>query len=180
MWWAPLLGLQTRHKPGHGFGVRNQIRSNLFLLPEWCGIPTPLTTAVAGQSGRRKNTMTDEFPKDIDGEVIRYIAEDGNDLSKPMDVDFHVAAPTEDIAEKIADEAEKLGYAVWVEFDDGSEEELEEPVTEPWTCTCQKKMLLEYDAVIEAQKELDELSKPHGGYSDGWGTMGNAERSEEK
>ena len=124
--------------------------------------------------------MTDEQPQDIDGEVIRFIAEDGNDLSKPMEVDFHVAAPTEDTAEKIADEAEKLGYAVWVEFDDGSEEELEEPVTEPWTCTCQKKMLLEYDAVIQAQKELDDLAKPHGGYSDGWGTMGNADRGEEK
>jgi hypothetical protein len=35
-------------------------------------------------------------------------------------------------------------------------------------------MLLDYDSVIAAQAELDRVSGPFGGYSDGWGTFGNS------
>ena len=70
------------------------------------------------------------------------------------------------------------GYCLaFVEFDDGEDDEdLEEEITEPWTCTCQKTLILSYENVMSAQAELDEISRPLGGYSDGWGTMGNAER----
>lgn len=125
--------------------------------------------------------MADDYPDDLDGEVLRMIAEDGNDMTQPMDVEFHVAAATEEDAETIADAAEKLGYETFVDYDDGSddEEELEEEVTEPWTCTCRKNMLLEYDAIMSAQAELDAIARPLGGYADGWGTFGNVERSGE-
>ncbi len=42
-----------------------------------------------------------------------------------------------------------------------------------WTCYCAKRMIPTYEAIIAAQKELDELSAPFGGSSDGWGTPGN-------
>ena len=119
--------------------------------------------------------MTTDYPDDIDGEVLQMIAEDGNDMSKPMMVDYHVAAATEDTAEKIAAAAEKLGYEVAIEFDNGEDAEEDEEITEPWTCTCRKEMLLEYDGVVAAQKQLDEIARPYGGYSDGWGTFGNAQ-----
>ena len=119
--------------------------------------------------------MTNNYPDDIDGEVLQMIAEDGNDMSKPMIVDYHVAAATEDTAEKIAAAAEKLGYETAIDFDDGEDAEEDEEITEPWTCTCRKEMLLEYDAVVAAQKQLDEIARPFGGYSDGWGTFGNAQ-----
>ena len=126
--------------------------------------------------------MADDYPDDLDGEVLRMIAEDGNDMTQPMDVEFHVAAATEEDAETIADAAEKLGYETFVDYDDGSddEEELEEEVTEPWTCTCRKNMLLEYDAIMSAQAELDAIARPLGGCADGWGTFGNVERSGEE
>lgn len=121
--------------------------------------------------------VTETYPDDIDGEVLKVIAEDGNDMSQPMDVDFHVAAPTEEVAEKIAAAADELGYGTFVEFDDGDDfDDPEEEITEPWTCTCQKTMLLTYSAVMAAQEELDKIARPLGGYADGWGTMGNAER----
>lgn len=125
--------------------------------------------------------MADDYPDDLDGEVLRMIADDGNDMTQPMDVEFHVAAATEEHAETIADAAEKLGYETFVDYDDGSEdeEELEEEVTEPWTCTCRKKMLLEYNAIMSAQAELDAIARPLGGYADGWGTFGNVERGGE-
>ena len=34
--------------------------------------------------------MTDDYPSDVDGDVLRMIAEDGNDMTQPMEVDFHV------------------------------------------------------------------------------------------
>ena len=119
--------------------------------------------------------MPTAYPDDIDGEVLQMIADDGNDMSKPMIVDYHVAAATEDTAEKIASAAEKLGYEVAIDFDDGEDAEEDEEITEPWTCTCRRQMLLQYDAVVAAQKQLDEIARPLGGYSDGWGTFGNAQ-----
>lgn len=125
--------------------------------------------------------MTESYPDDIDGEVLKMIAEDGNDMTKPMEVDFHVAAATEETAEQIADAAEKLGYETYVDFDDGSDDEdVDEEVTEPWTATCRKTMLLQYDAIMAAQAELDEIARPLGGYADGWGTFGNAEGNEDQ
>lgn len=130
-------------------------------------------------TNEKTEKMADDYPDDLDGEVLRAIAEDGNNMTVPMDVDFHVAAPTQEAAEKIADVAEKLDYETDIDFDDGSEDlEDEEENTEPWTCTCRKTMLLQYDGIMGAQAELDEIARPLGGYADGWGTFGNAEKSE--
>ena len=124
--------------------------------------------------------MAEEYPPDVDGDVLRMLADDGHDMSRPMDVEFLVAAETEDIAEKIAEAAEKLGYEVFVGFDDGEDDEdLEDEITEPWTCICRKTMLLEYDGIMAAQAELDEIARPLGGYADGWGTSGNVEFEDE-
>ena len=76
----------------------------------------------------------------------------------------------------ITQRADKLGYETSIDFDDGEDAEDDEEITEPWTCTCTKQMLLEYDGVMAAQAELDEIARPLGGYADGWGTFGNVER----
>ena len=124
--------------------------------------------------------MAADYPDDIDGQVLRMIADDGNDMSQPMEVEFHVAAATENAAESIAIAAEKLGYETLIDFDDGKDDpDVDEDVTEPWTCTCRKTMLLEYDAVMAAQAQLDKIAQPEGGYADGWGTFGNVERPAE-
>lgn len=120
--------------------------------------------------------MSQEYPDDLDGQVLRSIAEDGNDMTKPMEVEFHVAAPSEEVADAIADAAEQLGYEPHVFFDDGEDAEEDEEIIDQWTCTCVKVMLLQYDAIMAAQAELDELAKPLGGYADGWGTFGNVEK----
>ena len=88
-------------------------------------------------------------------------------MTKPMVVDFAVDVPTEVAGQKIALLAEERGYSGDVRFDEESHS---------WTCYCSKSMVATYTAVIAAQDELDELSAPFGGKSDGWGTFGN-ERS---
>jgi len=107
--------------------------------------------------------MTNTYPNDADGDALRRVAGD-NDLSKPMTVDFHVAAPDQSIAEQIAAAAYGLGYRCSVyDSEDASS----------WTCECSSRMILTYAGVTAIQAELDALAKPLGGYIDGWGTFGN-------
>lgn len=103
------------------------------------------------------------FPNDADGDALRAIAE-RSDMSQPMDIDFAVDVPDEASGQGIARLAVSHGYTTVVEHDDEAD---------CWTCYCTKRMVPAYDAVVAAQRELDELSATFGGHSDGWGTHGN-------
>ena len=113
---------------------------------------------------------TTDYPHDADGDALRRVAADGSDMSKPMDIDFQVAAPDEATAERVADEASELGYRISIYFDDDDIEN----AGYPWTCECTKSMVPTYDALLAAQAELDAIARPLGAYVDGWGTFGNA------
>ena len=112
--------------------------------------------------------MTADYPSDSDGDALLRLAATGSDMSKPMDIDFQIAAPDEATATRVADEAAKLGYRISIHFYD------KEGTRDPWTCDCTRTMLAEYDAIIAVQAELDAIARPLGGYADGWGTFGNA------
>jgi len=103
------------------------------------------------------------FPNDADGDALRRVAE-RSDMSKPMDIDFAVDVPNQARGDELAQLAAQRGYSTTVECDAHSQR---------WTCYCTKRMVPTYEAVTTAQKELDELSEPLGGHSDGWGTLGN-------
>ena len=103
------------------------------------------------------------FPNDADGDALRRVAE-RSDMSKPMDIDFAVDVPNQAHAAEMAQLAAQRGYTTAVERDEASQR---------WTCYCTKRMVPTYAGVIAAQKELDELSGPLDGRSDGWGTLGN-------
>jgi regulator of RNase E activity RraB len=105
-----------------------------------------------------------DYPNDADGDALRRIAADGSDMSKPMEIDFAVAAPNEHSASAIAKAAASKGYRTDIERDDAG----------TWSCCCTRKMIATYKAVTEAQAELDALSRPLGAHADGWGTPGNA------
>ena len=104
-----------------------------------------------------------DYPDDADGDALRRVAAD-SDMSKPMRIDFAVAVPNENAGKNIAEQAWIRGYETSVVYD---------KVGNRWTCYCIKEMVPTYEGVVNAQRELDELSRPLGGYSDGWGTSGN-------
>lgn len=104
------------------------------------------------------------YPNDDDGEALQRIAAGGSDMSKPMAVDFAVAVPNEEAGEAIA----RLADAQ--DFDTSVEQDTE---TGDWTCYCARTMVATYEAVVSAQRQLDELAAPHRGYCDGWGSFGN-------
>ncbi|HEY1556897.1 MAG TPA: ribonuclease E inhibitor RraB [Kofleriaceae bacterium] len=101
------------------------------------------------------------YPNDADGDALRRIESDGIDTSRPIRVDFMVAAPDRSVAEDFATLALKRGYKTDIDAE-GDE----------WTVYCSKVMLVTYDSVVQAQRELDELARPYGAHSDGWGTFG--------
>lgn len=119
-----------------------------------------------------------DFPDDADGIVLQHMQEDGIDLSRPRAIDFMVAAEDEQAAEKICAALKAQGYTAEAEFDPGEledglepDEEDEEEFGPSWTVYVEVTMPPEHSELVRIQNELDEIAKPLGGYSDGWGTQ---------
>jgi hypothetical protein len=94
-------------------------------------------------------------------------------MSKPMEIDFAISAPSEDAANAIAHVAQARGYCTEVCRDADQEDEHEGDATS-WSCYCTRTMVATYREVVRVQAELDGISRPLGGHADGWGTFGNA------
>jgi regulator of RNase E activity RraB len=120
--------------------------------------------------------MSQDFPADSDGRALRQILSTGSDLTRPMYVNFHVATPSREAAEEVGRAASRLGYRVSIYIDEAKQNAT--PDQRPWTCECSTRMVLSYPAVIAMQVELAELSRPHGGLPNGWGTFGNGPRGQ--
>lgn len=108
------------------------------------------------------------IPDNSDGGAMRRVLSSGSDPSLPMTIDFMIACPDVSAAEKIDPIARDRGYSTKISVDEETDEV---------TCYCTKHMLLDYDALISAQSELNAIAEPFGGYSDGWGTFGNVTES---
>jgi regulator of RNase E activity RraB len=109
-----------------------------------------------------------EIPNDADGDTMRRVIAGGSDISRPMKIDFHIAAPNEEAAEKIASVVKQRGFEMdsYYDRDRGG-----------LTCSCSRTMILSHSGLLHVQEELSELSGPHGGHTDGWGTFGNKEEA---
>jgi len=117
-----------------------------------------------------KEGKSPELPNDADGDALRRLAADGNDMARPMTIDFTVVIPSLAAGHAVAGAAQEIGYRSSVEHDEEAE---------TWTCYCTRHMVASYDAIVLAQRELNRLSGPHGGHCDGWGSFGNASESSE-
>jgi hypothetical protein len=113
--------------------------------------------------------MTENLPNDSDGDALRSLISDGSDLAKPMSIDFAVAVPDANAGNSVAAAARPLGFQTDVYHN------IE---TDSWTCYCTKTMIPGYEDIVAIQGQLDDLSRPFGGKSDGWGSFGNADREE--
>lgn len=107
------------------------------------------------------------IPNDETGVALKQFVKDGSDLSKLMEIDFFVAIPSKQKGNKVALEAEELGFKTSIEFDVESGE---------WTCYCTKTLIPEYLEVVKIEKQLSSIAKQHDGYVDGFGSYGNADR----
>ena len=108
------------------------------------------------------NLFPKKFPKDEDGQVLKMLYKDGVDFKQHQNVDFFVAVPDKESCESVLKALSDNGFNCELEQDEDTEE---------YTCYCFVKMLLNHEDIVNIQKQLDELSKPYDGYTDGWGVM---------
>lgn len=102
------------------------------------------------------------FPDDATGDVLRRMAESGDDLSKPRDIEFTVVLPNRAAAQKFGDHFHRLGYAV-------SATRTNTVPKLPWDVVVIKHMVPTYEAITAFEAELEAVASRLGGRNDGWG-----------
>ncbi|WP_109485285.1 ribonuclease E inhibitor RraB [Occallatibacter savannae] len=102
------------------------------------------------------------FPDDENGDVLRRMVSDGDDLSKPRDIDFVVVFSQEAAASLFADQIRQMGHQVTVDRTDTAE-------GFPWDARVVRYMVPEHGAISHFESQLAELAAHHGGRNDGWG-----------
>jgi regulator of RNase E activity RraB len=108
------------------------------------------------------------YPDDSDGDALRRLQTEGNDMSAPMSIEYPVLFGREKEARTFAAVASRLGYGV----------ELYEHEDDPnWDVICTRDMVPDYGEIIRIQEELNAAAKPFGGHSDGWGSFGNVDQA---
>jgi len=122
------------------------------------------------------------YPHDADGAVLASLAAQGVDMTQPLTIEFHVGVPNEAYANSAANAMAKAGYESQIEYDEGEpdfdpETDDAEEFGPSWTVYVNVQMIPEYNEIRRIQAELDQIARPWGGTSDGWGVMlgGDAE-----
>ncbi len=116
------------------------------------------------------------YPDDADGAVLANLAAQGVDMTQPLMIEFLVAVPDETSANNAARSMADAGYEPQIEYDEGEpdldpETDDAEEFGPSWTVCANVQMIPEYGEIMRIQAELDEISRPFGGRSDGWGVM---------
>ena len=94
-------------------------------------------------------------------DALERMRADGADLSKPLEIDFHVAAPTQQAGQIVASEEERHGFRTRVVEDEGKPS---------WTIWCTRDLVPTEPTISQFEALLDDIAKPHGGYIDEWGS----------
>lgn len=106
--------------------------------------------------------MTNDFPDDENGDVLRRMLRNGDDLTKPREVDFSVVFPSASVAQDFADHFGRLGFKVSVR-ESNCVPEL------PWDVTVSNHMLPTHAGITDFEGTLEAAAVPFGGRNDGWG-----------
>jgi hypothetical protein len=104
------------------------------------------------------------FPNDANGDVLRRMVGNGDDLTQPRDIDFTVVFVDETSANLFAGHFKSLGLAASVEFSETAK-------GLPWDVSVVKNMIPQHDKISEFEDELEAIAEPLGGRNDGWGCM---------
>jgi len=103
-----------------------------------------------------------EFPNDSTGDALRRLQDDGADLSKPHEIDFHIAVPDWGAGQFVMNAAMQMGFVVNLNKNAENDE---------WTCSCSKTMIPGHAAISRIETVLDAVAQKVGGRFDGWGAF---------
>jgi hypothetical protein len=100
------------------------------------------------------------LPDDENGDVLRAMLEDGDDLTLPRGIDFLLVFGDEAAARAFADAANALPDLV-VSIAGEDEEGI-------WQVVASRHMAPKHADITRLEKELTTLAESFGGYPDGW------------
>ena len=100
------------------------------------------------------------LPDDENGDVLRAMLEDGDDLTIPREIDFHLVFGDEPAALAFADAA-KQQPDLLVSVPAVDEEGI-------WLVTASRHMAPKHADITRLEKDLTVLAESFGGYPDGW------------
>jgi hypothetical protein len=111
-----------------------------------------------------------DFPDDANGDVLRRLQSDGDDLAKPRDVDFTVVFAIKGSAQKFAEHFEGLGHKVSIENSNCNSDL-------PWDVVVVKHMVPSHSAITQFEATLQDNAEGLGGSNDGWGCLAQQNES---
>lgn len=100
------------------------------------------------------------IPDDENGDVLRAMLEDGDDLTIPREIDFHLVFGDEAAARAFADAANTQSDLL-VSMPGVDDEGI-------WQVTASRYMVPRHADITKLEKELTVLAESFGGYPDGW------------
>jgi hypothetical protein len=102
------------------------------------------------------------YPNDANGDALRRMEAEGDDLSRPRNIDFSVVFADESSAEQFAKHFRALGHEVSVEAAETDQDF-------PWDVVVVQHMVPSYDGITNFEKLLQSAADDWGGRNDGWG-----------
>ena len=102
------------------------------------------------------------FPNDANGDALRRMEAEGDDLTRPRNIDFDVVFPDGNSAEQFAKHFRALGHEVSVEAA-GTRRDF------PWDVVVVKRMVPSHEGITGFEDLLQSAADRWGGHNDGWG-----------
>lgn len=107
------------------------------------------------------------FPDDDNGGALRRMAAQGDDLTKPRNIDFAVTFPDAYAAQQFAQHLRALDEVVFLHKTEADSDL-------PWDVIVVKNMVPTHRAITDFEDGLQLLADRWGGRNDGWGCFSEA------
>jgi len=102
------------------------------------------------------------FPDDANGDALRRLQRDGDDLTRARDIDFTVVFHDASAAEAFANHFRRLDH-------EASVEETHTKPELPWDVVIVNRMVPSHVGITEFENLLQSVATGFGGRNDGWG-----------
>jgi hypothetical protein len=102
------------------------------------------------------------YPNDANGDALRRMEAQGDDLTKPRNIDFTVVFANASSAEQFAAHFRALGHQVSVELTKTNQDF-------PWDVVVVHHMVPSHDGITNFENLLQSVAEGWGGHNDGWG-----------
>lgn len=111
-----------------------------------------------------------DYPDDDNGDALRRLQADGDDLTRARDINFTVVFQDQFKADQFAQHFRNAGYKSKVE-------EAQVKKTHPWDVVVVKRMIPTHSGIIKFEAELQAIAGTLEGCNDGWGCFAISSRT---